>query len=457
MKFNFRIKKIKLQSVMEFLITHVWALLIIAIALVALFELGVLTPHTIQQCTLSDEIICQSYTLSTQGVLTLTLENSGTTPINITGFACYQSASNINYQKEGNLNGQIYLGPGGITNLYTNCYTSTNVYNSLYGNTYVGNLSITYIDSRTGIAGNSYGTISVAASTPSSNYEPGAVFSVQIIITNNENSPTSNDFQQQLVINPSQYVQYGLYSNMSNIQFSTGSYGSGQELYSWIENGSSSTSTISNIWVNIPDIIPGNGGTQTIYMNIFSNNDPVLLGYTGYAPQLYCSSGCFQTSYAEYDNGVNVFQTYSNFKGTTLNPIFYSPQSCSGGLTVNNEYTMNTVYCQYQYQTLVKLNLNSGYGGILLSNVNSIVGPGDVIWCWLRNGGCNPGLNVENGPIEILSQSPISNQQLYTIDSLGSNTITNFRTFTLDYIGIATYPPDGYMPTVTCNIGTCSN
>ena len=55
--------------------------------------------------------------------------------------------------------------------------------------------------------------------------------------------------------------------------------------------------------------------TATIYLNFLPNNSPVTSGYTGYAPQLYCASGCFQTSYAQYDTGTNIFNYYN------INPI----------------------------------------------------------------------------------------------------------------------------------------
>ena len=463
MKLNYRgQKKIKLQSVMEYLITHMWALLIIAIALAALFELGIFTPSPPQQCILSDGLVCKNFFINSQGSLTIQVFNSGTTPMNITGVACYQNSSDIIYQKEGNINGQVALSPGGTVTLYTNCYGSNNnIYTSSYGSFYGGDLSITFIDSRTGISGDSYGSISVITKNGAVNNQAGIIYSVSVTLTNTESSPTPNNFQQELVINPSSYAQYGLNANLSNLEFSTNPYGGGTPIYSWIANGSSITSTKSVIWVNLPSVISANGGTETIYMNFFSNNNPILSGYTGYAPQLYCSSGCFQTAYGEYDNGVNVFSTYSNFKGTSLSSIFYSPQSCSSGLSIDNGYTMNTFYCgNYQYQTLAHLNLPQGYGGILLSNVESINGPSGgsgVIWCWLLNGGCQAGGEVTQDPVQIISEPPTSGESLYTIDSLSANSITDYRTFTLSYLGIAGYPPGGQMPNVNCNVGVCSN
>ncbi|MEM0201400.1 MAG: hypothetical protein QXD23_03270 [Candidatus Micrarchaeaceae archaeon] len=48
-------------------------------------------------------------------------------------------------------------------------------------------------------------------------------------------------------------------------------------------------------------------------MNFLTDNSPVTSGYTGYAPQLYCTTSCEQSSYAQFDNGANVFNFYDNF------------------------------------------------------------------------------------------------------------------------------------------------
>ena len=463
MKLNSRVqKRIKLQSVMEYLITHMWALLIIAIALVALFELGIFTPNPPQQCILSNGLVCKNFSINTGGTLTFDVVNSGTTPMNITGVACYQNSTDIVYQKEGNINGQIALSPGATVTLYTNCYQNNKqIYTSGFGSFYGGILSIKYIDSRTGVSGDSYGSISVTTTNGGSTSQAGATNTILITLTNVQSSPTPNNFQQELIINPSSYVNYGLNANLSNLEFSTKPYGGGSQIYAWIKNGSSSISTKAEIWINLPTIIDANGGTQTIYMSIFSNNDPVTSGYTGYAPQHYCSSGCFQTSYGQYDNGENVFSTYSNFKSAATTNILYSPQNCLAGLTINNGYTMNTIGCgNLQYGQIINLNVPHGYGGILLSNVESITGPSGgsgIIWCWLLNGGCTPGDGVGQNPVQIMSKAPSSSQFLYTIDELTANSITDYRTFTVNYLGIASYPPDGVMPSVSCNIGVCSN
>jgi len=51
--------------------------------------------------------------------------------------------------------------------------------------------------------------------------------------------------------------------------------------------------------------------------------------YTGMAPYL-------SSTYAQYDNGGNVFNFYDNFKGTTLNPVWTVPSGFS--YQVNNGF-----------------------------------------------------------------------------------------------------------------------
>ena len=138
-------------------------------------------------------------------------------------------------------------------------------------------------------------------------------------------------------------------ANLSNIEFTAdapiGTSGN-VPLYAWIESGASSSATNTVAWVNLASNTLGAAGsgtnTLTIYMNFLPNNSPVTSGYTGYAPQLYCASGCFQTSYAQYDDGGSVFNFYDNFAGTTLNTNKWSSTIGSGGsITVNNGITIS--------------------------------------------------------------------------------------------------------------------
>ncbi|MDG6927715.1 MAG: DUF2341 domain-containing protein, partial [Nitrososphaerota archaeon] len=133
---------------------------------------------------------------------------------------------------------------------------------------------------------------------------------IPITISNAQSSATPNPFQQMISINPSLYTSLEA-SNLGNLRFYNSS---GDELYAWLENYTGSTTpneaTNATIWVKLTDSIPANS-QATIYMKFeptTTNFDGV---YWGEAPQL-------SPTYAEYDNGQNVFIDYWNFKGTTL-------------------------------------------------------------------------------------------------------------------------------------------
>jgi len=151
-------------------------------------------------------------------------------------------------------------------------------------------------------------------------------------IINNQDIDTSVPFQQMVQLNLSQYSQLkGIASDLSNIYFSSDQQGQ-NKLYSWRETPASLTST-QTWWVLLPNNIPANG-TITIYLQVSSSTE--LDGvYTGEAPQL-------SSTYAQYDNGANVFTNYWNFAGTSLPASFTSGVSSDGTLTVNNGLTLGT-------------------------------------------------------------------------------------------------------------------
>ena len=59
----------KAQSAMEYLITYGWAILIIAVVLGVLFQLGVFNLSLPNECMAYSGYYCQNSTLSTTGVL----------------------------------------------------------------------------------------------------------------------------------------------------------------------------------------------------------------------------------------------------------------------------------------------------------------------------------------------------------------------------------------------------
>jgi hypothetical protein len=106
---------------------------------------------------------------------------------------------------------------------------------------------------------------------------------------------------------------------------------SGNLLNSWMENGSSSSSTNSIVWVSLgsSDAIPAYS-TGTIYLGFYQLGYNALSssGPFGEAPQL-------SSTYAQYDDGASVFLAY--FNGNTATSSF----STASGVTLAKQTGIN--------------------------------------------------------------------------------------------------------------------
>ena len=169
----------------------------------------------------------------------------------------------------------------------------------------------------------------VPAKTSYSNPVKLAVSSSPVItltISNNQNASTGDNFQQMITFNPSQYSAYEAH-DLGNIRFYQGS----TELNSWCESGCTSGSQSAIFWVKLPGGIAAYASTNV--RMVFESKDTNYDGiYAGEAPQL-------SQTYAQYDNGANVFYIYTNFNGTSLSPDWINTNQSDGSsavATVNN-------------------------------------------------------------------------------------------------------------------------
>jgi len=166
---------------------------------------------------------------------------------------------------------------------------------------------------------------------------------VPITLTNGQTAATPNPFQVLIQPNPKTYSTSEA-SDLGNVAFCTTATCT-TELNSWLEGcGSASpygpcstSSTVANFWVKLTSVMAANGGTLTIYMVFLPTSTEFDKNYRGEAPQL-------SSTYAQFDNGANVFDLYFNgntatssfniaanngiSQQTTANPI-------SGGPTLN--------------------------------------------------------------------------------------------------------------------------
>ena len=77
---------------MEYLMTYGWAILVIAVVLGALFQLGVFSGANLlgNSCAASSGFLCKNYAMNTAGALNFTFGYVGQGAINITGCSCEQ-------------------------------------------------------------------------------------------------------------------------------------------------------------------------------------------------------------------------------------------------------------------------------------------------------------------------------------------------------------------------------
>ncbi|MFP3261650.1 MAG: DUF2341 domain-containing protein [Nitrososphaeria archaeon] len=109
-------------------------------------------------------------------------------------------------------------------------------------------------------------------------------------------------YQLNVTFDPSLYKSY-LSPDLGNIRFM---FSNGTMLHAWLESYSGTSPLNSQsalIWVNLPDGVPR--GNTVIYM-VFEHNQTFDGYWMGEAPQL-------SPKYGEYDNGMYVFDYYTNF------------------------------------------------------------------------------------------------------------------------------------------------
>ncbi len=160
-------KSSKLQSAVEYLTTYSWALLIIAIVLGVLFELGLFNTNQFAtpQCVISADFSCLTYYLAENGLLAINLQQATQYPINVTGILCTQNSANTMTSKPLGISGnQITMQIGANYTFFTFCYNTTNGQAfTKAGSVYSGNLQINYTDLTTGFRHSDFGKLVVKA------------------------------------------------------------------------------------------------------------------------------------------------------------------------------------------------------------------------------------------------------------------------------------------------------
>jgi len=331
----------KAQSAMEYLMTYGWAILIVAVVLGALYSLGVFNGAAFlgTSCISASGFYCANPTLSTGGVLTVTIGQATGTTFENAYLYFVPSGTNFSTSDPGTSIGTLNSGqqvtasiPLGVGSPYPAAYTlgtplSGYLYlqfTDIYGTTEVDKIAT--VLTKVTAASSGSATFSQPTSIPS-----GIVAYVPIILSNSQSSATPSPFQQMIQINEGNYANYIAYNgNIANFEFFTQS---GSVLPAWIE---SNNSGILTVWVKLPNGIPASS-SFAIYLGFASKTTNLLSSSgtsgIGEAPQL-------SPNYGEYDDGASVFNFYDNFSGTSLNTSKWTTTTGGASYTVNNGLTI---------------------------------------------------------------------------------------------------------------------
>ena len=482
------------QSALEYMMTYGWAILIIVIVAVILYSMGIFNPSS-----------------------SITFTSSGFSPFTISSVICSQDGLSFSVLAGPMPNGaysmsvnSFYIVSSSGTNTSRISYTLSSPITLTSGKTGViavpnvvcpsagtkvsmsANLEYSYSTTAGKVVTNTTGTLAGTA-THGPTLPAGIEYYSQLTVSNSQSTATPSPFQQMVNFTSSDpdWTSISTSNFGQNVEFF---YYNGTVIPSWLENY---TSSHALWWLKIA-AIPA-GSSETVYVgfaptstNLFNTvND-------GEAPQL-------SSTYAEYDDGANVFNSYWNFAGTTLSSGWST--SDSGGITISNGvqinagsvYTTSVVFnslndVEEMYSKYTSLN-SGNYAGITQSNSQAPEGGNtgsNAEILWITNSGSNEfyvfsangvssNYNLQNSiPSEFIPNL----NQYYVIGSFVSNNIVgeqvNYNTLLkasgtfstsqyiilgffggsssgttpinpifVQWVRVRAYPPNGIMPSVS--------
>ena len=150
------------------------------------------------------------------------------------------------------------------------------------------------------------------------------IYQQKIIIFNNQNVSTPDPYQQEIILNESEYSGFLVYNgNFANFEFT---YENGSVIPSWIQQNDSGNLII---WIKLNSI--NAFSSITIYLDIFLKDFNLLGNGIGEAPGL-------SEIYGEYDNGQYVFSIYINgntpLSDFSIQPNFRLSRTVNGYLNL---------------------------------------------------------------------------------------------------------------------------
>ncbi len=475
------------QSALEYMMTYGWAILIIVIVAVILYSMGIFNPSS-------------SITFTSSGFAPFTVSSS---LCNNLGYKIAVIAGPIPNNANSLTISKVFLTSATGANATTAAYTLTNPVTLKSGQSATilipnvacnaanvhysisANIQYSYTVPTLGLQTvNTTGTVAGTsiAGKPSvlTAYEP-------VTVTNSQSSSTPSPFQQMVNFTSldSGWTSISTSNFGQNVEFF---YYNGTVIPSWLE---SYTSSYAIWWLKIA-AIPA-GSSETVYVgfapattNLFNTvND-------GEAPQLTCSNPSDTAScstYAEYDNGANVFNNYWNFAGTVLPNGWYligtvsvvvsngliAPSGPGSGAAYNLSSSPLGILEIYNNQTSgetagfsnVGLDNSSLGEGLLWMELNSQ--PTVISSAYLFPGSINPltpyeptniyavtGVHYKNSDVTwyyndqaVQTYNSNTNQILRSIMIYNGGGSSGGDQISVKWVRVRAYPPNGVMPSVS--------
>lgn len=143
------------QAAVDFVSSYGFALLIIAISIYAVFQLGVFSySSSPQYCYSNSPFSCVAYSMNTIGGLTVAISQSSGGVLTITGAACGPTPNttrvgprygNVNVLPgTGSVSSPVTIYPGATAVLYMSCNTISGAATGPIGNTFSGYIWLNY-------------------------------------------------------------------------------------------------------------------------------------------------------------------------------------------------------------------------------------------------------------------------------------------------------------------------
>ena len=497
------IKAKRSQSALEYMMTYGWAILIIVIVAVILYSMGIFNPSS-----------------------SITFTSSGFSPFTISSVICSQDGLSFSVLAGPMPNGaysmsinSFYIVSSSGTNTSRISYTLSSPITLTSGKTGViavpnvvcpsagtkvsmsANLEYSYSTTAGKVVTNTTGTLAGTA-THGPTLPAGIEYYSQLTVSNSQSTATPSPFQQMVNFTSSDpgWTSISTSNFGQNVEFF---YYNGTVIPSWLENY---TSSHALWWLKIA-AIPA-GSSETVYVGFAPTSTNLFnTANDGEAPQLTCpnpSNTASCSTYAEYDDGANVFNIYNNFEGTALTSHISTISGVSigqnNGLQINITSTDSGTYYimtnydlvnPFVYQSLITAQNSEADGNFqegLVIDSNTLTsqdtggGPGGDNYIFRVGNAQGNFLEILEGGSDLL-YSPLSTSLSYPYTSIetiqqnstglyvaddGRTASVSTTALSSGYIGfyeyvqsaigkqvfiqwmrVRAYPPNGVMPSVS--------